>query len=167
MTLFLVPYQLSFLGMNEPGPPVTPLLGDLDAERDKRDATAWLRQAIAYCRFMAADSLRPHRDRTERKYRSSYRDAIRLISYIMYTKVGVENTPQLVLPSINAEPAYTTQELELMQKPVAWLVDELMKADSRLSARGSLMHLRRGKLARMLVRAWSENLAQQTERRSA
>lgn len=79
MPLFLIPYQLSLPGMEFSGP----ACADLDSERDARDAFAWLRQAITYCEFRAASSLRPWRDSKERSLRSDYKDAIRVLTYIL------------------------------------------------------------------------------------
>lgn len=75
--------------------------------------------------------------------------------------------PQLVLPSINAEPGYSPEELKLAEKPSNWLVDELMAAAPCLTMRRSLMRLRRPKLARMLLRAWAAADAARLERRQA
>lgn len=90
------------------------------------------------------------------------------ITYILSTHQAKEPAaPQLVLPAINAEPGYTPEQLELSEKPVKWLVDELMLADPRLTLRRSLMRLRREKLAGMLLRAWAANDSEESERRRA
>lgn len=92
MPLFLVPYQFILPGMEIPGP-VAPLDGALSNLRDRRDGHAWLRQAIAYCEFMAGRSLRPNRDKAERALRSDYLDAIRVITDILLSTTA---EPQLM-----------------------------------------------------------------------
>jgi hypothetical protein len=149
--------------------PVSDREATRDPERDRRDGAQWLKSAIAYCNWRAGEPWRKTwRSDSERwaVSRWEYLDAARLLSDLLVAPAQVPARPQPVLPSLNTEPGYTPEEIELSTKPVKWLVDELMRADSRYTLRGTLMHLRRLKLARLLVRARSENSLQLERRRA-
>lgn len=171
VTLRVVPLQLTLPGLDRPG--CVLLSCDFgDEERDLRDGRQWLESAISYCLWRSGDRWRKlHRggDRWSSS-RWEYLEAVRLLCSLLYApdKSAAPAVPQLVLPALDvSEPAYSPKELKLSEKPVRWLVDELQKADPRYTMRRSLLHMRRAKLARLLVRAWADSSKAQSERRRA
>jgi hypothetical protein len=59
----------------------------------------------------------------------------------------------LAAPALNAEPGLMPEELQLARLPRKSLVAELMSLRPELDMKGSLMHFKRPKLARMLAEA--------------
>lgn len=104
-TAFLLPFQLSFPGMGQFGPPAFVLFPDLDAdgdrERDQRTSSEWHNAVVSYLKFRAGTGWRLGRFR----YRNSprcleYLAAIRLVQEIRYQPVA---KPEPVLPALDYE----------------------------------------------------------------
>jgi len=158
MSLTVAPFQPFLPGMEDPLPKSAPGLEDeLDWQRDRRDGATWLKSTIAYCEWRSGRALRPWRDRGERQLRDEYTYAIHLLMTLLHAPADeAQQGLQLVLPQFNIDtenPPYTLEELELAEKPVSQLVEELQALNPQLKLRRSLLHLRRNKLARMVLQA--------------
>lgn len=144
--LRLVWYQLQLF-------PTGPEFADVhamdDAERDRRSGSQWLRSILSYLEFRSGDMWRRMSDPAQRQHpeRLWYLNGIRQISSLIACSPP---SPKLQL---------LTRQTDYQRIPAlagrsrAWLVDELMKLDSRLSDRRLCLSLSRHKLARMLADA--------------
>ncbi len=116
-------------------------------ERENRTADQWLRSVIGYLEWRAGDCWRSQRDRFSPE-RLEYIAAIRFVQDLRYSE---PKQPQLALPPLSAPcPSPSPVELKLRLKSRAWLVDELLRTDPRLTDRRLLSHLQIDKLAHML-----------------
>jgi hypothetical protein len=113
-----------------------------DSERDKRSGSQWRRSIEAYLTWRAGEAWRRSSDRnsSERWY---YLDAVRLLNGIGFVPLA-SPTPiscRALTPATDSLPSSTA------------LVNELMQLRPELSARRTLMHFQRVKLARMVEEA--------------
>jgi hypothetical protein len=131
-----------------------------DSERDRRSGRQWLKAVNAYLEYMTGDAWRrgSERNSPERWY---YLDAIRWLNGI-----GREEAlPFQRTISITPRTAQDIRINSLASWPLAKLVEELMRLNSKLTNRKLLSHFTKVKLARMLIEARAASRkARSTER---
>jgi hypothetical protein len=132
-----------------------------DYERDRRSAGQWLRAVRAYCEWQSGDSWRRGSDRNSPE-RWWYINGIRCLN-----EIGEELTLRDEITPICVRKTPVDIQIETLANcsSSSALVEELMLLRPELSARRTLMHLARTKLARMLLDA--RNMAAADLRRTA
>lgn len=81
------------------------------------------------------------------------------ITDIMYSRPEPKAL-KLALPVLNPAPPRDSRLDKLETKNRAWLVDELLRSNPRLSDRRILSHISIEKLARMVLAAWDARAVQ-------
>lgn len=120
--------------------------------RANRTPDQIIRSVISYLEWRAGESWLNFSDRSQRfdQDRLDYLEALRVVQTARYSE---PLKPFLPLPALPTSPSPSKQEQALAGRSRAWLVDELVRADGRLTDRRLLSHLGRPKLAHMLCEA--------------
>jgi hypothetical protein len=127
---------------------------------DGRTGLQWLNSVKAYLKWRSGDSWRRMSDLQQRNAaeRWNYLDALRLITDVSYSDtVDSEQKPRLLTKPTKAQ--VTARKLSTESR--GWLVEELLKADPKLTDKKLLLRLQRPKLASMLA----ERLTKKTDSR--